>query len=405
MLSLLVIFMLVVAACQTGGAPAAETPAAETEAAEPTEAPAEEEAEPTEAPAEEPAEEEEAEATEAPAEEEAEATEAPEEEATEAPAEEAEGEETPAAEEEAEATETPAAEEEAEGEETPAAEEEAEATETPAAEEEGEAEETPAAEEEASLSPEAEAGQYLVTIARGCGCHFNNDLGGLAGGAFAFEPGEGTTVYPANITPDEATGIGSWSADEIATAIRTGAEPDGEQLHPIMPYMAFSHLSDEDALNIANYLLSLEPIENAIPEREVAEEPAAFTPDPAPPATAPTDPVERGAYLARLARCGDCHTPRNEDGSQNMEMLLAGNRINEDEVAWNITPDEATGIGSLSEEEIAHFLRTGMLADGSQVAGTMGTQIERYFSHLTEEDALAIAAFLKSIPAIENEPE
>jgi cytochrome c553 len=373
MVSLLVVFILVMAACQGGGGePVVSTPAAETEAAEPTEAPATEETEG------------EAEPTEAPAEEEAA--------------------ETPATEEEA--AETPAAEEEAAAEGTPAAEEEAEATDTPAAEEEdAEATETPAAEEEASLSPEAEAGQYLVTVARGCGCHFNGDLGGYAGGGFAFELGEGTTIYPANLTPHEETGIGTWAPEEIATAIRTGATPDGEQLHPVMPYRAFSHLSDEDALNIAAYLLAQEPIENAIPERVLAAEPEAFTPEEGPPATAPADPVERGEYLVRLARCGDCHTPRNEDGSQNMDMFLAGNRINEDEIAWNITPDEATGLGSIPQEEIAHFLRTGEYADGSQVAGTMMTQIERYFSHLTEEDAMAIAAFLKSIPAIENDPE
>jgi mono/diheme cytochrome c family protein len=229
-------------------------------------------------------------------------------------------------------------------------------------------------------------------------------LGGRAGGAFAFEP-NGDSIYPANITPDEETGIGSWSPDEIATAIRTGARPDGEQLHPIMPYRAFSHLSDEDALNIAAYLLAQEPIENAVPAREVASEPEPFTPDPAPPATAPTDSVERGEYLVQLARCGDCHTPRNEDGSQNMDMFLAGNRISEDEVAYNLTPDDATGLGTIPEEEIATFLRTGMYADGSEVAGTMREQIDNYFHELTEEDSLAIAAFLKSIPAVENDPE
>jgi mono/diheme cytochrome c family protein len=271
--------------------------------------------------------------------------------------------------------------------------------------EEGEATATPEPEEEA-LSPEAEAGQYLITISRGCGCHFNSDLGGMAGGAFAFHPGgDEFSVYPANVTPHEETGIGSWTPEDVATAIRTGVRPDGTQLHPIMPYMAFSHLSDEDAMNIGAYLLSQEPIENDVPDRVLESDPEPFTPDPAPPATAPTDPVERGEYLARLSRCGDCHTPRNEDGTQNMEMFLAGNRISDDEVAWNITPHEETGIGLLSEEEIATFLRTGMFADGSQVAGTMGMNIENFYSHLTEEDALAIAAFLKSIPPVENEPE
>jgi mono/diheme cytochrome c family protein len=281
-----------------------------------------------------------------------------------------------------------------------------EPTEEATAEPTEEATETPAPEAESSLSPEAEAGKYLVTIARGCGCHYNEDLGGLAGGAFAFHPGgDNTSVYPANITSDEETGIGSWTPEEIANTVRTGTKPDGEQLSPIMPYMAFSHLSDEDALNLAVYLLSQEPVKNAVPARVLTSEPEPFTPDTTPPATAPTDPVARGEYLVQLARCGDCHTPHNEDGTQNTEMFLAGNRINEDEVAWNITPDEATGIGTLSEEEIATFLRTGVLADGSKVAGTMATQIKDYFSKLTEGDAAAIAAYLKSLPPISNDPD
>lgn len=401
--SLLVVLVLILAACGGGAtpeaAPAANTPATEAEA-EATEAPAEEAEAESEAEAEATAS-----ATEEPAEE-GEATAEATEEATEEAMEEA----TPEATEEP--TEEPTEEATEEATEEPTEEPTEEATEEPteeAAEEaaaEGEATPTPEPEEEEALSPEAEAGRYLVTISRGCGCHFNRNLGGYAGGTFNMRPGgEGTTLYPANITPHEETGIGSWTPEDVATAIRTGVTPDGGQLHPAMPYMAFSHLSDEDALNIAAYLFSLEPIENAVPARELPEDPAPYTPDPEPPATAPTDPVERGAYLARLARCGDCHTPRNEDGSPNMEMMLAGNRISDDEIAWNITPHEDTLVGQLSDEEIAEFLRTGALPDGSQVAGTMGDLIETYFSNLTEDDALAIAAFLKNLPPIENEPE
>jgi mono/diheme cytochrome c family protein len=382
MISLLVIFVLLIAACQPGGtgegAAATEAPAVEAATEEATaEATTEEEA------ATEPAEE----ATAAP--EEGTATATPEEETTS----ESTAEGTATAEPEEEATAAP----EEEG--TATAEPEEEATAAP--EEEGTATAEPA--EEASTTGEPmEHGQYLFTIARGCGCHFNGDLEALAGGnSFNTPNGE---VYSANITPHEETGIGSWTAEEIATAIHTGARPDGTQLSPVMPYRDYSILAQEDALAIANYLLSQEPVENAVPARELTTEPEPFTPDP-PPAEAPTDPVERGEYLVVLARCSGCHTPRNEDGSPNMDMWLAGNRISEDEVAWNITPDEETGIGTLGEEEIAHFMRTGELADGSQIVGTMATQIERYFSHLTEEDAAAIAAYLKSIPPVNNDPE
>jgi len=312
-------------------------------AAEPTEAAA---AEPTEAPAEEPAEE---------------PTEMPDEEATEMPDEEP----------------------------TATAEEEATAT--------------PVAEEEAAMNGDPEIGAYLFSVARGCGCHFNRDANAYSGGN-KFETPDGV-VYSANITPHPTTGIGSRSAAEIVTILQTGAGPGGYQLSPVMPYRDFSALSNEDALNLAAYLLTLEPVENAVPARELAADPAPFTPDPAPAATSPTDPVARGEMLVRLARCSQCHTPKNEDGSPNLEMNLAGNRINDDEVAWNLTPDEDTGLGDWTEEEIAMFLRTGELSDGSKIAGTMATNIERYFNVLTEDDAMAIAAYLKSLPPIENDPD
>lgn len=311
---------------------------------------------------------------------------------------------TPAVAEEPEATDTPAAEEEPAATDTPAAEEEPEATGTPAAEEEPEATGTPAPEEEAEASAvpdDVAAGQYIAVLTGGCGCHFNRDEGALAGGN-RFE-GPFGVVFAANITPDEETGIGGWSAEEIADALRLGVRPDGTQLHPIMPYRAFSVLSDQEALNVAAYLLSLDPVANEVPARELATEPAAFTPAAEPPAEPPTDPVARGEVLVTIARCGGCHTPLNEDGSPNMDLFLAGALVpNTDEFAPNITPDEATGIGRWTEEEIAHFLQTGMYPDGSLTTGAMAQQIERRFSQLTDEDALAIGAYLKSLPPISN---
>ena len=165
--------------------------------------------------------------------------------------------------------------------------------------------------------------------------------------------------------------------------------------------MRFSVLSDAEALAVGEYLLSLDPISNAVTETVLSEEPAAYTPATEPSAEAPTEPVARGEQLVVLAACGGCHTPKNEDGSAMADMLLAGAPLR-DEFASNLTPDEETGIGSWSEEEIATFLHTGTYPDGSQVEGAMAQQIERRFSTLTDDDAAAIAAYLKSIPAVVN---
>lgn len=277
-------------------------------------------------------------------------------------------------------------------------------TEAPAAEPtaEPEPEATAAAEAMMTFSGNPDAGQYIFTLIGGCsGCHFNREVGGLAGGN-RFE-GPFGVVYAANITPDIETGIGSYSEEDIVSLLRTGARSDGYQLSPAMPYRVFSALSDQEALDIAAYLYSLDPIANPIPARELVSEPAAFTPAVAPPAEPPADAVARGEQLVILARCSNCHTPANEDGSPNMDLLLAG-AVVRDAVASNITPDEETGIGSWTEEEIATLMRTGARPDGSAVEGAMAQQIERRFNVLTEADALAIAAYLKSIPAVSNNP-
>ncbi len=355
---LVVLFLALLSACQ-GSQPAAETPV------EPT-------SEATVA----------AEATEPPAEE---ATEVPEEEAT-APAEE----EITTTEEMTGTEEMTATEEMTDSAEMTSTEEMT-ATDTST-------ETTSSATGEMTGDPAN--GAYIATLTGGCGCHMNRDLGALAGGN-EFEVPTGI-VYASNITPDEATGIGSWTEADIARVLQIGATPD-EQLHPVMPYMALSALSDQEALDVAAYLLSLEPVANEVPARELTEEPAAFTPANASPAEQPTEPIARGEELVIITQCGSCHTPKNEDGSANTELMLAGGPLR-DEIASNITPDEETGIGTWTEEEIATLLRTGMEPSGEQIEGAMAQQIERRFSTLTEEDALAIAAYLKSIPAISNDP-
>jgi mono/diheme cytochrome c family protein len=287
---------------------------------------------------------------------------------------------------------------------------------TEAAMEEPTAEATTAPEEEATAAPEAEgtaapeeeamamgdvaAGEYWVNVTGGCGCHFNRDLGARAGGN-QFE-GPFGVVYAANITPHPETGIGNWTDQQVADAIRLGVRADGRQLAPAMPYRRFSALSDQDVMNLVAYLRSQEPVENAVPAAELAEEIPPFTPEVAPPAESPTDPVARGEFLVTLVNCGNCHTPRNDDGSMDMTRFLAGGLVpgTEDEVAPNLTPDEETGLASWTEQDIANLLRTGIKPDGEEVGGAMAQQIERAFHFFTEEDALAISAFLKSLPPV-----
>jgi hypothetical protein len=87
----------------------------------------------------------------------------------------------------------------------------------------------------------------------------------LAGSDTEFSlPGLGVFT-PANLTPDPKTGIGTWTVDQIATAITTGVTPSGRILSPAMPWSDFAHLTHSDALAIATYLKSLPAVSNAVP--------------------------------------------------------------------------------------------------------------------------------------------
>ncbi|WP_410010422.1 cytochrome c [Phyllobacterium sp. A18/5-2] len=116
-------------------------------------------------------------------------------------------------------------------------------------------------------------GEYLVTIG-GCNdCHTPGYFFGkpdmsrfLGGSDVGFEiPGVGVVVGR-NITPDKETGIGSWTVEQIVTAIQSGQRPDGRVLAPIMPWHAFAQLTADDAMAIAKFLQSVKPVNNMVPD-------------------------------------------------------------------------------------------------------------------------------------------
>ena len=114
-------------------------------------------------------------------------------------------------------------------------------------------------------------GAYLGRIMDCAGCHMPRGPdgapiheAGLSGGTVGFEiPGLGV-FWPSNLTP-HATGLGGWSADEIATAIAGGVRPDGRVLAPAMPWPNYAALSEDDLSALVAWLQSLAPVENATP--------------------------------------------------------------------------------------------------------------------------------------------
>ena len=112
-------------------------------------------------------------------------------------------------------------------------------------------------------------GRYLVVISGCSDCHTPGALLGtpdmkryLGGSDVGFSiPGQGVFVGQ-QLTPDKETGIGSWTSDQIITALRLGKRPDGSALSPVMPYPALSSLTDEDAQAIAAFLKTIPAVSN-----------------------------------------------------------------------------------------------------------------------------------------------
>ncbi len=114
--------------------------------------------------------------------------------------------------------------------------------------------------------------------------------------------------------------------------------------------------------------------------------------------------VERGKYLATIGGCTDCHTPGHFLGHPDMSRCRGGSDVGFGSpmgvfVGPNLTPDKETGLGKWSSQQIVTAITTGKRPDGRMLAPMMPW---RGLSVLTTPDALAIAAFLKSLPPVSN---
>ena len=263
----------------------------------------------------------------------------------------------------------------------------------------------------------AAKGQYIFALAGGCACHtVPKETENAGGRAFPIPFG---TVYSTNITQDKETGLGSWTDQQIHDALVKGIRSDGSRILPVMPYEAYSGMAQEDLTALIAYLRTLKSVKKATPQlkswapfNRSLGAPLwlkVFGRFSDPPAQAPKSGIERGRYLVEhVSLCSDCHTPRNFIGVPNRSLYLAGANKKIGPLGQevpNITPDKETGIGEWKREEIAAVLLTGTKPDLDNIQGLMAEVIEHGFKNMTKEDALAIADYLKSVPAIKNKTE
>lgn len=257
-------------------------------------------------------------------------------------------------------------------------------------------------------------GEYLAQAGDCLACHTDTPNGGkgFAGGLAINTPFG--TFYTPNITFDEENGIGGWTEEEFADAMRKGKRPNGGFYFPVFPYIYFSKITDEDIHALYVYLQHVPKINQAnkalpfpfnVPGARytlVGWNMLFFYPNQEPfdyDATQ-TKQWNRGAYLVQgLGHCSMCHTPLNPLGAPKNDYYLTGGFI-DGYWAPNITK---YGLESATPEEVADvFSKDELINNAGPVQGPMAEVNHDSLKYLTREDHIAIAVYLKTV--ISEEP-
>lgn len=272
-------------------------------------------------------------------------------------------------------------------------------------------------------------GEYLFNAVLGCPvCHSERDFSlfgappvpPFGGGRVCMEPGKplpglaevgglpGTICFR-NITP-HATGIGAWSDGEVLRAMREGIDRDGDALFPIMPAFIYRHLSDEDARAVLTYVRTLEPVANRLPETRVnfpVNWLIRLLPRPLEgPVNHPdeSDPAAYGQYLATVARCAFCHSPRDARSRQPIEGFeFAGGVAFQGRhgllYSTNLTT-HPSGLGNMGQDEFVALFRR----EAGPAAEELNLMPWTYFGNMTDADLAAIFVYLQTVAAVEYAP-
>lgn len=244
-------------------------------------------------------------------------------------------------------------------------------------------------------------GAYLARAGNCMACHTAQDGAAYAGGKALATPFG--TMYGPNLTPDAATGIGSWNADDLWRAMHNGKSKDGSLLYPAFPYPNYTKVTRADSDALYAFLRTLAPVRQANREhalrfpynqrpllafwRTLYFSPGQFRQQPQQGAQ-----WNRGAYLVQgLGHCSACHSQKNALGASLGAERLGGGTVGAQ--GWHASP---LG-GERDVLELAELLQTGV-SEHRAVAGPMAEVVAGSLQHLASGDVRAISAYLATLP-------
>lgn len=252
---------------------------------------------------------------------------------------------------------------------------------------------------------QVERGAYLARAGNCMGCHSAPGGAMLAGGRRIDTPFGG--VWAPNLTPDDATGLGRWSAADFWRALHNGRSRDGHLLAPAFPYPSYTLVTRDDADAIYAYLRSVPAVQQSSPRpglrfpfgtqpalavwRALYFKPGVFQPDPARDAT-----WNRGAYLVRgLGHCEACHTQRDALGGFSSGSEFNGGLV--PMTHWYAPALASPGADGAAVADTIALLKNGVSARGA-VIGPMADVVDTSTRWLTDADVLSMASFLHTLP-------
>jgi mono/diheme cytochrome c family protein len=263
-------------------------------------------------------------------------------------------------------------------------------------------------------APDLENGKLLF-FAGGCAsCHATpgQDDKLKLGGGLALASAFGTFNVP-NISPHTRDGIGNWGVQDFVDAMAAGVSPAGQHYYPAFPYTSYRLMPPRAIADLFAYIRTLAPVEGRVAAHDLRFpfnirrivggwkllffDGTPFRPDPT-----KSEEWNRGNYLVNgPGHCAECHSNRNALGAIVQATRLAGGPDPEGK-GWvpNITQAE-NGLGKWSKSEIAELLKSGFTPDYDSVGGSMAAVV-RNTSQLSDADRLAMAEYLKSLPAVQG---
>jgi mono/diheme cytochrome c family protein len=286
----------------------------------------------------------------------------------------------------------------------------------------------PARDLKVELTPERIArGQYLANHVTVCiDCHSKRDWSrfsgppaegtlGMGGDVFDQKFGFPGKYYAKNITPE---GISRYTDGELFRVITTGVTKEGKALFPVMPYLYYGLMDEEDIYAIIAYIRTLKAIKNDVPESSsdfpmniiinMIPRKAHLSKKPE-----KSDIINYGKYLVTSSGCIECHT-KAEKGKLITGTEFSGGRefpLPDGSIvrSSNITPDQATGIGAWNDEAFIYYFHS--LADSL----TLNTRLNpgdfnsimpwTMFGNMDDEDLKAVSEYLKTVAPINNKVE